>query len=565
MKAIFLKDWPILILLFLSLFIIWPLLLPGYFSHHDDLQIMRIFEMRKCIFDLQIPCRWVPDMGYGNGFPLFNYYGVFPYYLGAILSFVFGYIGSAKILFFLPLTFGGVFMYLLAKELTNKFGGFFAGILYMFAPYKALDAYVRGDVTESFSITLAPLLFYFSLKLIQEKSKKYFLLNTLALAAFLTTHNIMTLFFIPVWFIYIFLLLFFGKKNKSLILIFGSLVLGIGLSAFFILPAFVEKSLVNTDSLRIMDLNFRAHFVTVEQIFISRFWGYGASTPGINDTISFQIGWPHWWLVGLGIILIPISLIKLFNKFLYLFNKNQFILIIFLFVVFIGSIFMMHNKSAFVWEKIDLLQYTQFPWRFLALTIFSSSLLGGYLILIFKNKKWQLASSILLSSLTILLNFSFFKPETFYPNLTDQEKLSGKLFEDQQKAAINDYLPKTAYEPREKAPILPLVISGKAEVSNFLNYSNKFKFNVNVFDKANIEVPVFEFPNWQTFVNQKLYPHSHQNLLGRIRLDLVPGNYQVVGQFKDTSIRQTSNMLSLISLITLLIITRYGKNKLFNS
>ena len=45
------------------------LLMPGYFPMHDDLQMMRQLEMDKCFRDGQIPCRWVPDMGYGYGFP----------------------------------------------------------------------------------------------------------------------------------------------------------------------------------------------------------------------------------------------------------------------------------------------------------------------------------------------------------------------------------------------------------------------------------------------------------------------------------------------------------------
>src|SRR5258708_5359335 len=102
LKSKILKS-PITLIALLSILIVWPLFLPGYFSHHDDLQVMRIFEMRRCFTDLQIPCRWVPDMGYGNGFPLFNYYSVFPYYIGGLLSYVFGYIISAKILFFIPL------------------------------------------------------------------------------------------------------------------------------------------------------------------------------------------------------------------------------------------------------------------------------------------------------------------------------------------------------------------------------------------------------------------------------------------------------------------------------
>ena len=105
-----------IILFLLSGFIIWPLLLPGFFRVQDYLQVMRIYEMRQCIESWQIPCRWVADMGSGYGFPLFNYYGVFPYYIAAISSYFLGFIGAVKLIFFLPLSLGGIFMYLLTKE-----------------------------------------------------------------------------------------------------------------------------------------------------------------------------------------------------------------------------------------------------------------------------------------------------------------------------------------------------------------------------------------------------------------------------------------------------------------
>ena len=134
MKRIIQSNWQIVLIVILSLFIVWPLFVPGYFSHHDDLQVMRIFEMRKCLIDFQIPCRWVPDMGYGNGYPLFNFYSPFAYYLGALLSFVLGYVVSAKTLFFIPLVLGGVGMYYLSKELFRKIPGLVGAILYLFAP-----------------------------------------------------------------------------------------------------------------------------------------------------------------------------------------------------------------------------------------------------------------------------------------------------------------------------------------------------------------------------------------------------------------------------------------------
>src|ERR1035437_9412156 len=206
MVNFFKKNIWLWLIIVLSGLVIWPLFIKGYFPHQDDLQVMRIFEMRKCFADLQIPCRWVPDMGFGNGFPLFNYYGVLPYYLGAIFSYIVGFVNSAKVLFFIPLILGGISMYFLGSELFGKKSGFIAGVLFLFAPYRALDAYVRGDITESFAISLIPLVFYFSLKLIRNRKLFDFVGLTLSLLFFLTSHNIMTMLFIPVFFVWLLLI-----------------------------------------------------------------------------------------------------------------------------------------------------------------------------------------------------------------------------------------------------------------------------------------------------------------------------------------------------------------------
>ncbi|MFA5932949.1 MAG: 6-pyruvoyl-tetrahydropterin synthase-related protein [Microgenomates group bacterium] len=547
------KYWAVWVLVIFIASVSWPLSLPGYFSHHDDLQIMRIFEMRRCLIDAQIPCRWVPDMGYGNGFPLFNYYSALPYYIGAVLSFLLGYIWSAKVLFFIPLILGGFSMYLLGKELFGKIAGIVSAVLYLFAPYLALDLYVRGAVAESFALSIVPLVFYFILRLIKQSSFKNFAGLSVSFAAFLISHNIMTLFFAPIIFLWT-LCFSYSEKLKRIWLVFIGLILGFGMAAFFILPAFFEKSLVQSDSLIQMDLNFRANFVAINQLFLERFWGYGASTFGSNDTISFQIGWPHWWLMALSI---PFLIIGIFTRKLKL---NQILLPVFLIVIFCFSVFMTHNQSAFIWEKIDVLKYAQFPWRFLSLAVFTSSLIGGFFVFVLRNKGQQVILASVIIFITVFLNWSYFKPDKFYLSMTDQEKLTGSLWEDQQKAAITDYLPKTALEPREKAPNSPLLVSGKAEISSFANYSNKWFFKTNVIETSKIDIPVFDFPNWQVSVNGSDYPHNHQNLIGRINIDLPPGSYEVSGNFKNTQLRTFADTLSLISL-GLLILFSYGKFK----
>ena len=192
---------------------------------------------------------------------------------------------------------------------------------------------MRGDVTESFAIAIVPLIFYFALKLIKKGEVKYITFLSISLGLFLTSHNIMILLFMPPFFaVVLYWLISQGKKNFRKLML--SFLIGTGLAAFFIIPAYFEKNLVQIENLIRLDLDFRAHFVTINQLFFNRTWDYGASVPGPNDTISFQIGWPHWWLV----ILAAITLIFGIKKE----KKATFNFALLLLGIFLYSIFMTH-------------------------------------------------------------------------------------------------------------------------------------------------------------------------------------------------------------------------------
>src|SRR3989344_736405 len=119
------------IILVISLIAARSLFAPGYFIMHDDLQMMRQLEMEKCFLDGQIPCRWVPDMGYGFGFPLFNYYPPLPYLIGEVFRiFGFTFVFSAKLAFALSIIASGIAMYLLAKDFFGRIGGMLSAIFY---------------------------------------------------------------------------------------------------------------------------------------------------------------------------------------------------------------------------------------------------------------------------------------------------------------------------------------------------------------------------------------------------------------------------------------------------
>src|SRR3989338_9768535 len=149
--------------------LLWPLLAAPYFTHHDDLQIIRLYEMNKCIQDLQIPCRWVPDVGGLYGYPLFNYYAPLPYYFGEIIYLLSGcLIFSSKVMFAISFIGAFLFMYLFARKFWGELGGSLSAIFYSLAPYHALDFYVRGAMGEMWALMFFPAILCASIRLYEK-------------------------------------------------------------------------------------------------------------------------------------------------------------------------------------------------------------------------------------------------------------------------------------------------------------------------------------------------------------------------------------------------------------
>ena len=359
----------------------------------------------------------------------------------------------------------------------------------------------------------------------------------------------MTIFFFPILLVWLILFGFENRKNVKRAII--GFLLSIGLSAFFLFPAYFEKNLIQSESLTRFELDYHANFVAIRQLF-ERSWGYGSSVLGLEDKLSFQLGWPHI----LVLFLAPVIIIFLFLKNRYRLLLFKLLALSFLLLAF--SLFMTHNQSTYIWDKIRILKYAQFPWRFLALTVFLSSVLAGLIVSFFKWSKY-LAGIIIF--LTIFLNWSYFRPERFI-KVNDNQMLSGSLWEKQKSGAILDYLPKTALEPKESAPSLPIVRRGQAKVFDFKNKSNKWEFVVKVSEKAYLEVPVFDFPGWLVLVDNIKYSHDNQNIIGRIGVELAKGEYKVRGVFRSTPIRTFSNLITAVSFMFFMF---YAKSKKFLS
>lgn len=513
---------------------------------HDDLQVMRIFQMEKCFADGQIPCRWVPDMAYGYGQAMFNFYSTFPYYLGVLIRIItpLSIMGTVKLLFFISLLGAGIGMYLLAKEFWGNLGGILAALLYTYAPYHALDIFVRGALAESFALAILPFLWLTLYLLIKKPNFPRVAGVALSLAALLCSHNISTLIYASFTILWVLFWLINTRNWKSVPSITAGGFLGIGLAAFFIVPVIIEQAIIQTQHFTSEYLDYRAHFVTLKQLFLDRSWGDGPSIFGPYDDISFQIGWPHWWL---GVFLFVVGVFWLKKK-----KKKVKTLLLLGFLGLAGfCAFLAHPRSIFIWEKVPIMAFIQFPWRMLGPTIFFLSFAGGAMAKLEIKPKKLLLFIILL--LVIVLNQEYFIPVHFSSKVRDEEKLTGLAFELQQKAAILDYLPKTArIAPEAVAPKAPKIVTGDGEIFGFENRSNSFSFETQIYQDSEVEIPVMYFPGWIVIVDGSIVETQIHGAHGVIKVALVSGKHIVRGRFQNTPIRTFANALTAISAFVLL-------------
>lgn len=552
----------IIIIFFISLVLGWQLLRPGYYSMHDDLQVMRLFEMNRCFENGQIPCRWAPDLGQNYGQPMFNYYSPLPYYLGEAFHLVgISFVDTVKFLFLLSLFLSGIFIYLFSKEFLKKNSALVVAIAYMTVPYHAVDIFVRGALSESWGLTLVPLVLYTIIRVCREPKTGNALKFTLALAALLTTHNITLLISTPIILVFgIFFFIRSENKKRQLGFIIPSTLLGVGLSAFFLLPVLFEQSLIQTKFLVTDYFDFRAHFVTIGQLFTKLTWGYGPSrfnSYQYPQTLSFFVGIIQMFALSIA----PLMLWQSRR------DRKLFSLFFITFILSLLTLFMTHPRSVFIWESFNMLKFVQFPWRFLGPTaLLTSILVGFYLDSLDLSKEKQVQAVSLLIAFMIATSFSYFRFEKYYPEMTDTVKLSGQEYDKQIKGALLDYLPASVKViPESKAPAPPQILAGKIDINYFDKRSNYFSSELDVYsDGGVVRFPVMDFPGWTVYQNRNGVPikYNADNDYGLITVNLVKGHQLIQAFFEDSPTRQSANIITLVSgfLIILWLLTANQKD-----
>jgi len=546
------NNYLLIILLGISLIAIFPFFHSGFFSFHDDTQVQRVFEMRVALLDGSFPVRWVRDLGYGLGYPIFNFYAPLPYYIGAFLSLVgLDALLATKVMISMAVVGSAFSMYLLAKEFWGKLGGVLSAVMYVFAPYLALNIYVRGAIGEVYAFFFTPLIFFSLWKYHKSRNFIYIVLGALSFGGLIISHNLSAMMLSPFIFI-ITILLFIYKRNY---LIFAIPFLGILLSAFYSVPALVEMKYTNVLSIIGGGSDFRDHFICPFQLWSSP-WMFGGSAPGCLDGMSFRLGKLHFVL----------GFIPIFFAALYYKKDKLKSIVVFLTTLFLLlSIFLTLEWSRFIWEFLSFMEFFQFPWRFLLAASLYSSFLSGAVIYYFlkfkfiKNNKLQyLIFTIILISPVILYS-KLFTPQEFLPRTADYYIDEKYLTWDTSRIS-DEYMPPNFKKPETAEEIIRDKISGEnIEVKEFTQNTNMLYAVISSTTGTDINVHIPYFPAWRFYVNNKI--SSFKITDSGVLLTIPKGESIIEARFEETNVEKTANLLTLSGVLLLFAGIIYYKRK----
>lgn len=541
-----------IIVLALSYWMVRPLFGPGYFPMHDDTQVARVVEMGRALREGQFPVRWVSDLGYGYGYPIFNFYGPLPYYAGGFF-YALGLTGltATKLMMGLGLVLAGATMYFTVAEIAGVSGGILAAAFYMYAPYHAVDAYVRGAVGEYWALIFVPLIFLGIWRLVHGKATTGLLIGAAGIAGLITSHTILG--YTGMIFVAVAALItgiWQAKRRnwqtvRSLIML---VLLGVGLSAFFWLPALSEMKYTNVASQISATADYHDHFVCLPQLWNSA-WGYGGSAKGCLDGFSFKVGKEHLVIAFIALLGVVVGIIRERRARRFILAGMGILLL---------SIFFTLPVSQKIWETLPLFAYVQYPWRFLAFAIFGVSLVTAGVTYLLRQKyvRW----GIVVLSIAILLfieikrfatQYTYVRPPDSFESAVDIEFRASKI--------SDEYLPAAIPRPVNSTDIVRDTIRSSEDytlkiVQNTDTYK-KFEFLSGM--QNQVKVNVAYFPGWTYMVNEFTVKPP---LSDGLPILTVPAGLTVVQmRFSDTPMRTAGNVISVICLCLWLYI--YDKRK----
>lgn len=556
---------PLLPLFLLWLLAFWPLLKNGYPTIGDGLiHFYRLVQFDHLLSQgIWFP-RWATDMGYGYGYPLFNYTPPLVYYGGSLFHALgLSYAHSLIAMYGVGLALAGSGAYLLARHWGGMTGGLMAAAAYLFSPYLHFNILARGAVSETFALGLLPWVLWSYTRLSQQPNRWLVAAAASLYAALCLTHVLSALVALPLLGVIILL----NQPNHSpnqpnhqytnTLNTLLALLWGIGLAAYFLLPALLETNLVQIHQLTApSDLDFRNHFLSLGQLF--------AWPRPFDERLVFQAIPPSLSLFTLAMALFPAGF-KVYDAVRHKSNSSRFSQIpVLLWLTFLLFSFFILPISRPLWEWMPQAHIVQFPWRLVGPASLLLALLVGWGWAKVKGRWTVVIPSFMVFGYLYLLPWTFAAASTPPPaaptiaDLPRYEKASGQLGT----TSTGEFLPHTVSQLPDPDSLLveydrQLIIPRLRPLPDGVTLSHQTaaltgaEAHITAQQAVTLTFNIFAFPGWQATLDDQPIPITPSWPHGLITVPVPAGQHRVAVHFGGTPVRWLGQVISLFSLLGL--------------
>ena len=544
----------ILILLFATLFICIPLASNDLDVTYDDgiQHIARLIGTEASIKEGQTAI--MSDFCNGFGYSWNLFYSPVTAFLPLIFR-IFGlsFINCIK-LFILFVTFlSGITMYFFVKDVTkNKKIAVLAGIIYIFAPYRFTDMYIRNALAELTSFVFIPMVFQGLYGVLKNKPKRELLLIIGSSLLFLT-HTIITMYTAIICFIYLLTQIKQLKVRRIRINLIYSIIIILLITSFFWMTllqlrtsadyeVFKPGRMEREEVLIALKLKFNELFMTSK-----------------NSIMIFQIG-----LINvIALVLSPMVIKKLRIKYretdfyrLYIFSLASIVILLIM------------TLDIFPFEKLpSTLKMIQFTFRLLEFTsFFTSFVVAVNISKLIKGFKYKHIILVLIINMVLSV---IFLAHLHYSNTIDETKLIPAVPVTENTGRVHagcasfEYLPSKAFENRnyiETRSNKTEIISGEAELQDEEKLGSKMKFNIkNVKENTSLELPYIYYSGYTVTVklaNEQYNIKTFETEKGFVGINIPEvEEAQISVEYTGTALMKISKVISAIGILILIIRT----------
>jgi hypothetical protein len=395
------RKWDLLCVVLLLFIGVWGIAglwkVSGLPTSHDSIShLTRMYAYLEGLRDGQFPVLWAKRMFWGIGSPVLMlnyqvpyYFSMFWHSLGLSLDDSF-----KAVLSFSHLT-SGILMYWALRIRYRHLPSLVGALLYIVAPYRFLNIYVRGAMGEVFAVMFPPII-------LAGMWKQSSVLQTVGWSGLFLSHPVGSALYSGVFLGYTLLADRFRNIFLTLKQFFLPYALAFMIASFNLLPTL---ALTSYTYYKTENSNTLENFPTLRQLVYSP-WGYGFSTSDARDEMSFQIGVIQWFLAVLAIFV-------LFN---YRKSMGSVWELAYLVGVFgLAIVLMVEETATPIYVHLWLSKIIDYPWRLLMLFTFLSALLGARIVSLINQRYWKIGLSLFIILGALFTNRNHIRINEIWP------------------------------------------------------------------------------------------------------------------------------------------------------